>query len=93
MLPQVRAQRDHCRGCGGEVGVKARHKAFGNSPGKTLSAGLRHALRKGGLSSRAPNILRALVRICAHVSVSGNLLLRTIVEVPKLAGQLSECVN
>lgn len=35
----------------------------------------------GGLSSRAPNILRALVRICAHVSVSGNLLLRTIVEV------------
>ena len=26
MLPQVRAQRDQWRECGGEVGVKAQHK-------------------------------------------------------------------
>ena len=54
MLPQVRAQRDHCRGCGGEVGLKARHKASGNSPGKTSSAGLRRALHKGGSQEPGP---------------------------------------
>ena len=54
MLPQVRAQRDHCRGCGGEVGVKARHKASGNSPGKTSSAGLRHASPQWGSQQPGP---------------------------------------
>ena len=54
MLPQVRAQRGHCRECGGEVGVKALHKASGNSPGKTSSAGLRHALSIGGSHGPGP---------------------------------------
>ena len=69
MLPHVRAQSGHCRECGGEVGVKARHKVSGNSPGKTSSAGLRHALSMGGLTGQDPNILRARVWICAHVSL------------------------
>ena len=86
MLPQVRAQRGHCRECGGEVGVKAWHKASGNSPGKTSSAGLRHALSMGGLTGQDPNILRARVLMSVLMSpFSGNLLLRTIVEVPKFS--------
>ena len=72
MLPQVRAQRDHWGESGGEVGMKAQHKASGNSPGKTSLAGLRHALSMGlGVVSRGqdPNIVRARVQICAHVSL------------------------
>ena len=69
MLPQVRAQRDQWRECGGEVGVKVQHKASGSSSGKTSSAGLRHALSMGPLTGQDPNILRARVRISAHVSL------------------------
>ena len=69
VLPLVRAQRDHWRKCGGEVGVKVQHKASGSSSGKTSSAGLRHALSMGPLTGQDPNILRARVRISAHVSL------------------------
>ena len=86
MLPQVRAQRDHCRGCGGEVGVKARHKASGNSPGKTSSAGLRHASPQGGVSAAGPQTSLGLgCRSVLMSPISGNLLLRTIAEVPKFS--------
>ena len=83
VLPLVRAQRDHWRKCGSEVGVKAWHKASGNSPGKTSSAGLRDALSMGFSQARTQTSSGFGCRSVLMSPFSGNLLLITIVQVPK----------
>ena len=64
VLPLVRAQRDHWRKCGGEVGVKAwlLERVQARHHQQPCS-------QHGVLTGQDPNILRVWVQICAHVSL------------------------
>ena len=84
MLPQVRAQRDQWRECGGEVAVKAllkvqaRHQQQGSDMLSAWGWGWSHGARTQTSSGLG----------CGSVLMSpfsDNLLLRTLVQVPKIS--------